>query len=62
MATSSIKKNFVINSKKSAIELANRLLEVENAVVPTLNRPRISRLVGVEGVASFFEKKSALRK
>ncbi len=53
MATSSIKKNFVINSKKSAIELANRLLEVENAVVPTLNRPRISRLVGMDGVASF---------
>ncbi len=60
MPTSSIKKNFVINSKKSAIELANRLLEVENSVVPTLKRPRISRLVGMDGVACFIDQKNIL--
>ena len=54
MATTSIKKNFVINSKKSALEIASKLVDVEKTVMPTLNRPRISRPVMPEQILSYF--------
>ena len=54
MATSSIKKNFVISSKKSALEVAKHLLEVENTDTPTLKRPRVSHLVIADQISSYF--------
>lgn len=54
MATSSIKKNFVINSKKSALEIATQLLNIENSCIPTLNRSRISKPVMGEQLAAYF--------
>ena len=56
MATTSIKKNFVINSKKSALEIASQLIDVEKSVMPTLNRPRISRSVTSDQIISYFSK------
>lgn len=56
MATTSIKKNFVVNSKKSALEIASQLIDIENSVIPTLNRPRISRPVVSDQILSFFSK------
>ena len=56
MATTSIKKNFVINSKKSALEIANQLVDVEESAIPTLNRPRISRPVTSEQILSYFSE------
>ena len=56
MATTSIKKNFVINSKKSALEIASQLIDVENTVMPTMNRPRISRPVTADQILSYFSK------
>ena len=56
MATTSIKKNFVINSKKSALEIASQLIDIEKSVIPTLNRPRISRPVMPDQILSFFSK------
>ena len=58
MATSSIKKNFVVNSRKSALELANQLLEVENAIIPTLNRPRISHRLEADKLMIFLTNRS----
>ena len=61
MATTSIKKNFVINSKKSALEIASKLVDVEKTVVPTLYRPRISRLVMSEQILSYFSESKSNR-
>lgn len=57
MATSSIKKSFVISNKKSALEIANQLIDVEKSVTPTLNRPRISQTVAAKQVLSYLSKK-----
>ncbi len=56
MATTSIKKNFVINSKKSALEIANQLVDIEKSTIPTLNRPRISHPVMSEQILSYFSE------
>ncbi|MBQ4379493.1 MAG: hypothetical protein II821_09915 [Treponema sp.] len=61
MATTSIKKNFVINSKKSALEIASKLVDVEKTVVPTLNRPRISHPVMSEQILSYFSESKSDR-
>ena len=60
MATSSIKKSFIISSKKSALEIANQLIDVEKTVTPTLNRPRISRVIMSNQVLSYLSKTDAL--
>lgn len=54
MATSSIKKNFVINSKKSAVEIAKELINIEQSDTPTLNRKRIAKPVLAENIISYF--------
>ena len=56
MATSSIKKSFVVSGKKSALEIANQLIDVEKTVTPTLNRPRISQPVEAKYVFSYLAK------
>ncbi len=60
MATSSIKKNFIISSKKSALEIATQLLNVENSMSPTLNRPRISKQVAADQLVSYFSEKKQI--
>ena len=57
MATSSIKKNFVISNKKSAIEIVTQLLDIENTITPTLDRPRISHSVRSDQLISYFSGK-----
>ncbi|MCR5623316.1 MAG: hypothetical protein K6G18_15860 [Treponema sp.] len=60
MATSSIKKSFVISSKKSALEIATQLLNVENSMPPTLNRPRKSKPVAANQLVSYFSEKEQI--
>lgn len=56
MATSSIRKNFVVNSKKSAMEIASQLVSAENTSLPKTDRKHISNVLRGEGLLNFLRK------
>lgn len=56
MATSSIRKNFVINTKKSAAEIAQKLIESENLPLPSNNRLRNVKMLCGEELLKFLKK------
>lgn len=56
MATSSIRKNFVVNSKKSAMEIASQLVSAENISLPKTDRKHISNVLRGEELLNFLKK------
>lgn len=56
MATSSIRKNFVINSKKSAVEIAQQLIDSEKMPLPSNNRFGASKMLCGEELLKFLKK------
>lgn len=56
MATSSIRKNFVISSKKSAVEIAEQLINSETLPLPSSSRSRSSKLLYGDDLLRFLKK------
>ena len=56
MATSSIRKNFVINSKKSAVEIAQQLIDSEKMPLPSINRLGLAKMLCGDELLKFLEK------
>lgn len=56
MATSSIRKNFVINSKKSAVEIAQQLIDSEKMPLPSINRLGLAKMLCGDELLKFLKK------
>lgn len=56
MATSSIRKNFVINSKKSAVEIAQQLIDSEKMPLPSINRLGLAKMLCGDELIKFLKK------
>lgn len=56
MATSSIRKNFVINSKKSAVEIAQQLIDSEKMPLPSIYHLRLAKMLCGDELLKFLKK------
>lgn len=56
MATSSIRKNFVINSKKSTLEIAQQLIDSEKMPLPSINHLGLAKMLSGDELLKFLKK------